>query len=133
MTGSSRRGSRPKVSVVLKRSSFSKWVDEEGDARITALLKAKDETVGRMRPSHTDHVETIEEVKLALAALGATATWHDRPHEFRVRGRCDLVVIVGGDGTLLGASHGVGPGIPLLRQRTAAINRTDALERALIS
>jgi NAD+ kinase len=42
------------------------------------------------------------------------ARWSDQPHEFQVDPRSDLVVTVGGDGTLLGASHGVGSRIPLL-------------------
>jgi NAD+ kinase len=107
----------PNVCVVLKRSSWRKWVEEEGDARILKLLEEGDETVRRMRPGHTDHMETIEETRNALANLGARAYWSDSPHQFRsdeTPGRCDLVVTVGGDGTLLGASHGIGPGVPLL-------------------
>lgn len=107
---------RPRVAVVLKRSSWRKWVEEERDARIAALLEANDETVKRMRPGHADHAETIEETKRALADLGAEVSWYDRPHGFQVQpGKpCDLVVTVGGDGTLLAASHGIGPGVPLL-------------------
>jgi NAD+ kinase len=107
----------PNVCVVLKRSSWQKWVEEEGDARIVKLVEAGDETVRRMRPGHIDHMETIEETRNALANLGARAYWSDTPHQFRsdeTPGRCDLVVTVGGDGTLLGASHGIGPGVPLL-------------------
>jgi NAD+ kinase len=100
--------------VVLKRSSWRKWVEEEADPRIVQLLDEGDESVRRMRPGHIDHTETIDEVRQALADLGAEVIWHDRPHHFRVDGACDLVVTVGGDGTLLGASHGIGPGIPLL-------------------
>jgi NAD+ kinase len=103
-----------RVEVVLKRSSWSKWVEQEADARIASLLAADDEIVHRMRASHTDHTETIEEVRGALTDLGVRASWSDRPHAFSVGPDCDLVVIVGGDGTLLGASHGVGPGVPLL-------------------
>jgi len=114
VTSAGRRGGAPRVAVVLKRSSWSKWVEEERDARISALLEAEDDAVRRMRPGHLDHTETVEEVKRALAELGARATFHDRPHGFRVKGRCDLVVTVGGDGTLLAASHGIGPGVPLL-------------------
>jgi NAD+ kinase len=99
---------------VLKRSSWRKWVEEERDERIVALVEAGDETVRRMRPSHIDHTETVEETRKALADLGVEAVWYDRPHDFRVEGPCDLVVTVGGDGTLLGASHGIGPRIPLL-------------------
>jgi len=104
----------PRVSVVLKRSPWRKWVEEERDARIAALLEAGDETVARMGPGHRDHLETIGEVRSALAEIGAEASWHDRPNGFRVEGRCDLVVTVGGDGTLLAASHGIGSGVPLL-------------------
>ncbi len=109
----------PRVHVVLKRSSWRKWVEEEHDARIVALVDAGDETVRRMRASHDNHVETIEESREALAALGAEVVWHDRPHDFEVQGQCDLVVTIGGDGTLLGASHGIGPGVPLLGVNSA--------------
>lgn len=109
----------PHVAVVLKRSSWRKWIEEEADARILALVEAGDETVRRMRSAHTDHMATIDEVRRAMADLGVVATWHDRPHQFRVEEPCDLVVIVGGDGTLLGASHGVGPGVPILGVNSA--------------
>jgi NAD+ kinase len=105
------------VAVVLKRSAWRKWVEEERDARILALVEAGDETVRRMRPGHVAHTETVEEVRRALATLGVEATWHEHPHGFELptrRNRCRLVITVGGDGTLLGASHGIGPGVPLL-------------------
>lgn len=105
---------RPRVCVVLKRSSWRKWVVEEKDARVARLLESGDETVRRMQPGHAEHTATVEEVRLALDALGADVLWSDRPHGFRVEGPCDLVVTVGGDGTLLAASHGIGSGIPLL-------------------
>jgi NAD+ kinase len=108
------KAARPRVTVVLKRTSWRKWVEEEGDVRIAALLEAGDETVKRMRPGHDDHVQTVDEVRRALAELGAEVTWNERPQGFRVDGRCDLVVTVGGDGTLLAASHGIGAGTPLL-------------------
>jgi NAD+ kinase len=107
------------VCVVLKRSSWRRWVEEESDARIAALLDAGDETVSRMQASHQAHMETIEELRRALAELGAVASWHDLPHAFQVTGPCDLVISVGGDGTLLAASHGVGPGVPLLGVNSA--------------
>jgi NAD+ kinase len=110
---------RPRVAVVLKRSSWRKWVEEERDARIASLLEAGDETVRRMRRSHSDHVETIDEVRSALAELRADAMVYDRPHEFHVEGRCDLVVTVGGDGTLLAASHGIPAGVPLVGVNSA--------------
>lgn len=109
----------PRVLVVLKRSSWRKWIEEERDARIERLVAAEDETVRRMRPGHQAHTETIEEVRRALYDLGAEATYTEHPHHFRVEGRCDLVVTVGGDGTLLAASHGIGAGVPLLGVNSA--------------
>jgi NAD+ kinase len=108
--------------VVLKRSSWTKWVVEDADPRIATLLDSGDETVRRMRPGHIDHTETVEEVRSALTELGAVTAWHDRPHEFAVTGPCDLVVTVGGDGTLLAASHGIGPGVPLLGVNSAPLH-----------
>jgi NAD+ kinase len=106
--------SGPRVALVLKRSYFRKWVEERHDTLIESLLEAGDETVSRMRPGHLDHVETVEETRAALADLGVDASWYERPHEFRADDGWDLVVTVGGDGTLLAASHGIGPGVPLL-------------------
>jgi NAD+ kinase len=105
---------RHRVSVVLKRTSWRKWVEEERDVRIEALLKAGDETVRRMRPGHDDHLESVDEVRRALAELNADVTWCESPLTFRVDPRCELVVTVGGDGTLLSASHGIGALTPLL-------------------
>jgi NAD+ kinase len=109
----------PRVAVVLKRSSWRKWVDEDKDPRVKRLLEADDDTVRRMRPSHREHVETVEEVRRALHDLKVSATYHDHAATFLVEGRCDLVVTVGGDGTLLAASHGIGPGVPLLGVNSA--------------
>lgn len=114
-----RSGTPPHVSVVVKQSSWRRWVDEEADPRVLALLEADDETVRRMHSGHVDHTETIEEVRSALDELGARASWYDRPHDFCIQGRCDLVVTVGGDGTLLGASHGIGTDVPLLGVNSA--------------
>jgi NAD+ kinase len=107
------------VDVVLKRSSWRKWMEEEKDARVARLVDADDVTVRRLRPSHREHLETVEEVRRAIDEVGAEASWHQNAHTFRVTGRCDLVVTVGGDGTLLAASHGIGHGVPLLGVNSA--------------
>jgi NAD+ kinase len=109
----------PRVAVVLKRSSWRKWVEEDKDPRVKRLLDAGDETVKRMRPSHGEHLETVDEVRRAFEALGTTPSWHDHASSFLAEPRCDLVVTVGGDGTLLAASHGIGPGVPLLGVNSA--------------
>lgn len=110
---------RPHVCVVLKRSSWRKWVEEEHDARVAELLDANDEVVGRLRSAHEEHIEATEEVRRGLSDLDAIVAWHDGAAGFHVQGRCDLIVTVGGDGTLLVASHGIGHGIPLLGVNSA--------------
>jgi NAD+ kinase len=103
-----------RVAVVLKRSAWRKWVEEERDEQIMSLVETGDEIVQRMRQSHLDHMETVAEVEHVLYDLGAHTSWHDQPLDFRAEDGANLVVTVGGDGTLLAASHGIGPAVPLL-------------------
>jgi NAD+ kinase len=97
-----------RVIVVAKRTAYRLFVEEEQDQRIARLLKKNDPTVRKMRRSHDEHEGTIEEVDRALAKLGADAVWVRRAHAPFEVDEADLVVTVGGDGTLLAASHRVG-------------------------
>jgi NAD+ kinase len=106
------RKRRPRVVVLAKRTSYRKFVVEEDDPLITKLLRRRDPTVVRLKQSHEAHEETVVELEAALAKLGADVVMRGGPR-FRIP-RADLVVTVGGDGTLLAASHQIGDGIPLL-------------------
>jgi NAD+ kinase len=110
--------STPRVLVLMKRTSFHKLVEEDHDARVVDLLKKGDITVRNMRKSHEDHAATVKELRAALDELGAKAIFQEGPRS-RIQGTYDLVVTVGGDGTLLSASHQIGPGIPLLGVNSA--------------
>jgi NAD+ kinase len=110
---------RPRLLVVLKRSSYKRYVEEERDKRVTELVEARDPSVGRMLPGHIDHEETIEEVRAAIDSLGAEAHNVDNPTSFELGPDVALVVTVGGDGTLLAASHLIGPDTPLLGVNSA--------------
>jgi NAD+ kinase len=105
--------SSPRVLVLCKRTSYRTLVLEDQDTRIEGLLARGDPTVRRLRRSHEDHEATRREVERALKELGVDAVVVDGAHS-RVEGSFDLVVTVGGDGTLLAASHRVGPDVPLL-------------------
>lgn len=119
----------PRVLVVLKRSSYRKHVEQERDERIQSLLRSGDPTVQRMLPGHLDHEETIDEVRASLADLRAKVTVEGDPRRLRAspemlssppeKGGFDLVVTVGGDGTLLAASHQIGREVPLLGVNSA--------------
>ncbi|WP_394829551.1 NAD(+)/NADH kinase [Pendulispora albinea] len=108
-----------RVLVLAKRTSYRTFVEEQKDAKIRELLDRGDPTVMRLRKSHEAHEETMQEVTSALSALGAEVTVQIGPRApFRCEG-LDLVLTVGGDGTLLAASHQVGPGVPLLGVNSA--------------
>lgn len=123
------------VLVLAKKSALRAHLeqDEHGSARVHELLARNDPTVARMRGAHAQHEQALAELHEALVSLGCevrlvVATALD---EFRVvidhpaQGllpttsvrdstrpatgrRPELVVTLGGDGTLLAASHAIG-------------------------
>jgi NAD+ kinase len=106
------------VIVVAKRSSLSRLEAGEDDASIRRLIRDGHEAVRKWAPSHEQHVRTLDAVVEALDALGAKALLlHGSHAEFSTE-RADLVVTVGGDGTLLAASHWVGD-LPVLGVNSA--------------
>ncbi len=92
---------------MAKRSAYGRFLDEGEDPRIRQLLRRGDPSVRRWQKAHTDHVRTIERVQETLDQYGAVS-WvlHGPQTEFDASG-ADLVITVGGDGTLLSASHHV--------------------------
>jgi len=97
----------------VKRTTYRKFVLDQHDPLIVRLLRKGDPTVQRLKQSHEDHEATVREVEEALAALDVEVVFRGGPRA-RVPPRTDLVVTVGGDGTLLSASHLIGKDVPLL-------------------
>ena len=103
-----------RILVLAKKSALRVHLEGQDvgrHARVEELLRAKDVTVARMRGAHKEHEATLHEVQESISALGCEAklVMAAALDEFRVvdpRGN-DLVVTVGGDGTLLAASHGI--------------------------
>jgi len=94
----------PRVLVLLKRTSYRTLIEEQKDVHVTKLLEKGDPTVRTMRHTHDDHLETAREVEAALDELGVS--WNKQlGARTKIEGRYDLVITVGGDGTLLAASH----------------------------
>ncbi len=102
-----------RVLVVAKKTTYRRFVMEQTDARIASLLERGDVSVRKLLKSHEDHEAAIAEVIAALDGLGMP---HKRVEASALRTavKGDLVVTVGGDGTLLRASHEIGDGIPVL-------------------
>jgi NAD+ kinase len=102
-----------KIAVIQKRTTYRKFVVEEHDPLLARLLRRHDPAVMRLRSSHEAHEQTVREVDHALDALGVDVVFRGGPRG-RIPSRVDLVVTIGGDGTLLAASHQIGEGVPLL-------------------
>jgi NAD+ kinase len=104
---------RPKVAVISKRSAYRERVEEQKDGRIKRLLAAGDPSVARLRVSHDEHEATMVEVLKALSKLGVDIAFQGKAGETFDSTSLDMVITVGGDGTLLSASHSVAS-VPIL-------------------
>lgn len=77
------------------------------DDRARKLLRAGNVAVKKWQPAHEQHIRTLEIVEETLSKSGAEVlVLHGSSASFDPRGAA-LVVTVGGDGTLLAASHNV--------------------------
>lgn len=104
----------PRVALVVKRSAYRTWIEERRDERMRKLVAAGDITVARLRAAHDEHERTVHAVMRALRAHHAEVREINDPTQpFDDGGSLDLVVTVGGDGTLLATSHSVGD-VPIL-------------------
>lgn len=102
-----------RVLVVHKLSAWSQRTEREQQ-----LLDASDPTVARMKRAHDAHEECIRTTTKVLQDLGCTTTLvHDRIEQ-HVDG-AELVVTVGGDGTLLHTSHYLDEDTPVLALNSA--------------
>jgi NAD+ kinase len=95
------------VYVAAKHSQFQQHVLDRQDPKAMELLAQHDPVVARWKRADERHRRTLEQVLERLGRLGATVRIVDKPHRpFRPHDAA-LVVTVGGDGTLLAASHHV--------------------------
>ncbi len=90
-----------KLLIVSKRTA---WENRRDDPRIAELVRRKDPSVGNIVPAHDEHSASFDEVMSAVMKVGV-------PHDVVLGARSELsgtysaVVTVGGDGTVLAASH----------------------------
>jgi NAD+ kinase len=98
--------SRPKILVVHRRSTYTDLVSDRRHARMTKLVRDADPLVAGIVKAHENHIASMQQVKSTLKKRGLTATYRHfienlAPSDF------DLIVTVGGDGTVLHASHSI--------------------------
>jgi NAD+ kinase len=111
--------SGPRVVLVSKRTAYQRHVEEEHDPRVMELLRRRDHAVSGWQSSHREHVRTMEEVSRVLERVGASVMHVGRATAAFEPVDAALVVVVGGDGTLLAASHSVGSDVPVLGVNSA--------------
>ena len=109
---------RPKVLVVYKKSTYQRYVGRQQD-RLEELISHSDISVDGLLREHEIHQETLKRAKRALRDLGARAVLRYRPEPMPEEGAWDLIVTLGGDGTLLWASHLADSSTPMLAINSA--------------
>ncbi len=107
-----------RVVVVSKKSTYEMTVREGRSARVRRLLREGDPSVARLREAHEDHRGTVAATRRLLADLGVEVEELVRGEPGRLP-RADLVVTLGGDGTLLWTSHLVDADTPLFAINSA--------------
>lgn len=98
---------KPRVIVVVKRTAYRRFIVEEKDPRARELLRHRDPSVGNWLAAHREHERTMEALDRLLDRLGAQVLQVHRPHAVFDASDATLVIAVGGDGTLLAASHSI--------------------------
>ena len=108
----------PRVLVIYKKSAYEIYVRERRHKHIEQLVAERDTGALRLLRAHEHHMESLQSARDALSELGAQAKFRHRSDDTHAQ-NVDLVVTLGGDGTLLWASHLVGPNTPIIAINTA--------------
>ena len=95
-----------KILVVHKSSTLEHYTKESPRVPFSKLIRAKHKSVDDLCQAHCEHVSGLEQVISALKKAGLSYRAVHRDHLKKITE--DLVITVGGDGTLLRASHFVG-------------------------
>jgi NAD+ kinase len=100
---------KEKVIVVLKRSTWDRL-------RLSGGFEGQSPSaIRRARAVHLRHLKSVNTVLGILQTEGFKVTLVEGPEkDFKVPMTTKMVITVGGDGTLLAASHKVPAGIPIL-------------------
>ena len=95
------------ILVIHRRSTYAEMTAGGAGERFNAMAEADDPIISEFMFAHRGHETAMETVRRILEQRGFSATWrYDLgglvPDDF------DLVITVGGDGTVLHASHSIG-------------------------
>lgn len=95
----------PEVLLVYKKSKLALYVHEKKNPRYERLLEEGGQMATALEAAHAAHTETLAAVKQVCVGLGLKVRTHYRARVTKESTRGRLVITVGGDGTVLDASH----------------------------
>lgn len=107
----------PRVLVIYKKSTYQRYMGR-AQGRLKELIASSDASVEGLLREHEVHQETVSRARDALRRLGAKAVTRHRP-EPAPEEPWDLIVTLGGDGTLLWASHLADASTPMVAINSA--------------
>ena len=96
----------PRILVVHRRSAYTDIVSDNRHPEIKQLIRAENPLVRGLTAAHQSHTESMRLVKKALKDRHITYEWRHHINDINTDD-FDLVVTVGGDGTVLHASHAI--------------------------
>lgn len=109
-----------RVLVILKETSLAKLTRDRtrGTRRLRQLLRDDAASVQTIKAAHEEHAASVVAVRAALVASGLEFREVRHIPKRPISG-WDLVVTIGGDGLVLGASHAVRDDTPILGVNSA--------------
>lgn len=107
-----------RILVVAKETPYREFTRLR-DPRVLRLLREKDPSVVPLARANADHERTLAELRAALERQKLLRDVVITKDPSVAKDGFDLVITVGGDGTLLRTSHHIGPSVPVLAINSA--------------
>lgn len=94
-----------RVLLVYKKSRLEVYASEYPDLPINELIRKGDNSLNFLKDEHEQHFKCLEQVKKDLAGRGVDLLVCNRADLSSEKTQGRIIVTVGGDGTILDASH----------------------------
>jgi NAD+ kinase len=103
-----------KIIVVTKKTSYSKYILDQNDEETKLLISDNNPAVAQWISSHDSHMRTLDYVVNEIQKQNIVCYVIDSKSFVADPEDVTMVISVGGDGTLLSASHNVNGTLPIL-------------------
>ena len=103
-----------KIIVVTKKTSYSKYIQDQDDYESKALLLNANPAVAFWKSSHNSHMKTLDIVVSEIQKQNIVCHVIDSKSFVAEPDDVEMIITVGGDGTLISASHNISGNIPIL-------------------